>query len=82
MVMLSKEALIKILSQNEGGNDMKIADEVVPMIQKYLDIFIDGAVLRSLQSHKDINGERGDKSPLELSHQDLERIVGLLLMDM
>ncbi|AJV11573.1 BMC_2a_G0007560.mRNA.1.CDS.1 [Saccharomyces cerevisiae] len=80
--MLSKEALIKILSQNEGGNDMKIADEVVPMIQKYLDIFIDEAVLRSLQSHKDINGERGDKSPLELSHQDLERIAGLLLMDM
>ncbi|AJP37592.1 Mhf2p [Saccharomyces cerevisiae YJM1078] len=80
--MLSKEALVKILSQNNSGKDMKIADEVIPMIQKYLDIFIEEAALRSLQSHKEMNGKHDDKGPLELSHQDLERIVGLLLMDM
>ncbi|CAI4037748.1 hypothetical protein SMKI_04G0790 [Saccharomyces mikatae IFO 1815] len=80
--MLSKEALVKILSQNNCGKDIEISDEVIPMIQKYLDIFIEEAALRSLQSHKDINKEHDKKDPLELSHQDLERVVGVLLMDM
>ncbi|EJS44403.1 YDL160C-A [Saccharomyces arboricola H-6] len=80
--MLSKEALIKILGQNNGGKDMKIDEKVIPMIQKYLDIFVEEAALRSLQSHKDASEGHDDNGPIELSHLDLERIVGLLLMDM
>lgn len=81
IIMLSKDALIKILSQNNFRKDIKIDDKVLPMIQNYLDIFIEEAALRSLQSQKDASGGHRD-GPLELSHLDLERIVGLLLMDM
>ncbi|CAI1892226.1 hypothetical protein SEUBUCD646_0D00890 [Saccharomyces eubayanus] len=81
-MMLSKEAIIEILSQNNGSKNIKIADEVILMIQKYLDIFIEEAALRSLQSHKDSPEAHDDGGPFELSHLDLERIVGLLLMDM
>ncbi|CAI4057916.1 hypothetical protein N7582_000965 [Saccharomyces uvarum] len=81
-MILPKEAIIKILSQNNSDKNIKIDDKVIPMIQKYLEIFIEEAALRSLQSHKDSSGAHDGDGPLELSHLDLERIVGLLLMDM
>ncbi|KAG0671080.1 DExD/H-box ATP-dependent RNA helicase dhh1 [Maudiozyma exigua] len=52
--------------------------EVTEGITKYLELFTEEAILRSVENHKD----NGNGQELYLEYDDLEKIIGLLMMDM
>ena len=67
--------LVKHFLSNKGSN---VTPEVNEGITKYLELFAEEAILRSIENHKD----KGTEKEMYLEYDDLEKIVGLLMMDM
>ncbi|CCE91095.1 Mhf2p TDEL_0C02060 [Torulaspora delbrueckii] len=69
--------------ENESTN---ITDETVGMMQKYMEVFVREAVLRSSANKEQIkvehSGAQRNSNEIVLTHEDLENITGLLLLDM
>lgn len=83
MSMVPKETIVRILKLQAFENEStSITEETVTMLQKYLDVFIREAVQRSI-ANKESQGNRGNgEGEIELNHEDLEMITGMLLLDM
>lgn len=66
----------------------KITEETVSMLQKYMEVFVREAVMRSSVNKEQVKREQGalqaqePASGVTLTHEDLENITGLLLLDM
>ncbi|QLQ79165.1 hypothetical protein HG537_0B05130 [Torulaspora globosa] len=66
----------------------KITEETVGMLQKYMEIFVREAVLRSqvnkeqVKKEQDVVYGKRDAKEIILTHEDLENVTGLLLLDM
>ncbi|CCD22353.1 Mhf2p NDAI_0A01950 [Naumovozyma dairenensis CBS 421] len=85
------ETIEKILrSESFQNKDTTITKETILMIQRYMDLFIKEAVIRSYENKvatqvEDFDDEEDadeEDKTIELTHLDLERIVGLLLMEL
>lgn len=80
-------ALILEVGAFEHGTT-KITEETVGMLQKYMEIFVREAVLRSQVNKEQVKKEQdavsGNREAKEvtLTHEDLENVTGLLLLDM
>lgn len=62
-----------------------ITEDTVKITQKYIDLFIREAVLRSMENKEQIKKEEHESSFTDnviLTHTDLEDISGLLLLDL
>lgn len=66
----------------------KITEETVDMLQKYMEVFVREAVMRShankeqIKKEQDATHGRQAANELTLTHEDLENVTGLLLLDM
>lgn len=75
--------------ENESTN---ITDDTVSMVQKYMEVFVREAVLRSSANKEQlklenagaqpVSGAQRNASEVVLTHEDLENVTGLLLLDM
>ncbi|CCF56388.1 hypothetical protein KAFR_0B00900 [Kazachstania africana CBS 2517] len=76
---IPKETISRILLNklNENGENFSINTETVESVTKYTDVLIEEMVLRSLENKENI----AEATPT-LDVDDLEKIIGLLLLDM
>ncbi|GAV55175.1 hypothetical protein ZYGR_0AS04990 [Zygosaccharomyces rouxii] len=80
MSMVPKETIVRILKLQAFEHESTIiTEETVTMLQKYLEVFVREAVQRSV-ANKDSHGEGNGE--VQLNHEDLEKITGMLLLDM
>ncbi|CCE63772.1 hypothetical protein TPHA_0F02910 [Tetrapisispora phaffii CBS 4417] len=98
---IPKDTIARILQLESFGEETRISAESVGILQKYMELFVREAVLRSIENReqKQSNIEALKKAPakanpdqlqtfqhsfngIELTHEDLEEISGLLLLDM
>lgn len=73
-------------------NSTRITEETLTMLQGYMEILVREAVLRSLANKEQAKQQdeglfrssniKNENSEVELTHEDLENIAGLLLLDM
>ncbi|SCU93615.1 LAMI_0E14994g1_1 [Lachancea mirantina] len=67
------------------SEDTRITESTVNLVDKYLEMFVREAVLRSLEN-KEQEVKQEENNPLReatvLTHKDLERVLGVLLLDM
>lgn len=74
---MPKETIARILQLNSFEHESTtITEETLTMLQKYLELFVREAVQRSV-ANKESAGEE-----VRLTHEDLENITGMLLLDM
>ncbi|AQZ18446.1 MHF2 (YDL160C-A) [Zygosaccharomyces parabailii] len=77
MATVPKETIARILQLHSFEHvSTTITEETLAMLQKYLELFIREAVQRSV-ANKEVSGDE-----VQLTHEDLENITGMLLLDM
>lgn len=83
MSIVPKETIVRILKlQAFEHESTAITEETVTMLQRYLEVFVREAVQRSV-ANKDLQGNQGiGNGEIQLNHEDLEKITGMLLLDM
>lgn len=76
---IPKETIAQILQLEAFENaDTKMTEETLSMIQRYMELFIREAMCRSLDNKEKELGQ----TDIVIDEKDLERVVGLLLLDM
>mgnify|MGYP003365586608 CR=1 FL=1 len=75
---LPRETISRLVEHYLSNKRTNVTPEVTEGITKYLELFIEEAILRSIENHKD----SGTEKELHLEYDDLEKIIGLLMMDM
>ncbi|CCK69485.1 Mhf2p KNAG_0C03810 [Huiozyma naganishii CBS 8797] len=75
-IQISRETLSRILTQSFKNKSTTIDDQALTSVQKYVETYVQEIILRSLEN-KDLG-----VNPAELTERDIERILGLLLLDM
>ncbi|AMD22041.1 HGL299Wp [Eremothecium sinecaudum] len=61
-------------------DDTRITEDTVMLVEKYMRLFIREAALRSLENKEVLNDVKAENPVLQ--HGDLERISGVLLLDL
>lgn len=82
---IPKNTLARILHMNSFESEStKITEETVESLQKYMELFVREAVLRSIENKERVQNEQNSftGARMDLTHHDLEEIAGLLLLDM
>lgn len=84
---IPKETIARTFQVGAFENESTtITDETVGMMQKYMEVFVREAVLRSSANKEQIkvehSGTQRNSNEIVLTHEDLENITGLLLLDM
>lgn len=91
--IIPKETIARTLQIESFENEStRITEETVAMLQKYMEIFVREAVLRSATNKEQVKkmsskdelppNVHDDNNEILLTHEDLENITGLLLLDM
>ncbi|KAL3232877.1 hypothetical protein RNJ44_04793 [Nakaseomyces bracarensis] len=66
----------------EDKEHTRMSEEVVSKIQQYIDVFAKEAVVRSLEAYEERVEMQDLSQKEEVTHEDLECVAGLLLLDM
>lgn len=84
MSMVPKETIVRILKLQAFENDSTtVTEETVTMLQRYLEVFVREAVQRSVANKDSQYDHEGNmNNEIQLNHEDLEKITGMLLLDM
>lgn len=75
---LPRETISLLVKHYLNNKQTNVTPEVTEGVTKYLELFTEEAILRSVENHKD----NGKGQELYLEYDDLEKIIGLLMMDM
>lgn len=70
------ETIERTIKQSFSDKSTEITPETLLGIQRYFEVFVEEAVLRCQENNEIKDGR------IELTHTQLEEIIGLLLMDM
>lgn len=81
---LPKDTIARIFQNCSFTQDStRITEDTVALTNKYIELFVREAVLRSLENKEKVKPETESlDNGTVLSHEDLEEISGLLLLDM
>ncbi|CAR30079.1 Mhf2p [Lachancea thermotolerans CBS 6340] len=62
----------------------RITESTLSLVDAYLEVFVREALLRSIENKEQVKSEHQDQlgDQVVLTHKDLERVSGLLLLDM
>lgn len=93
MNTVPKETIARLLQLDAFEQDStQITEETLTMLQGYVEILVREAVLRSVANKEEVktegidvedgNGDYSKSDETILTHEDLEKIIGLLLLDM
>lgn len=93
MNTVPKETIARIIQLDAFEQDStQITEETLTMLQGYVEILVREAVLRSVANKEELKTEAVDveggndnhtkNNETILTHEDLEKIIGLLLLDM
>lgn len=80
-----KDTIARIFQTCSFQNDStRITETTLTLVDEYLEIFVREAILRSIENKDQVKDEHQDQlgSQVVLTHKDLERVSGLLLLDM
>lgn len=71
----------------EDKENTRITKDVVSMLQRYIDVFAKEAVVRSLEAFEERiemqdSAHNNNNHNQQVTHEDLECVAGLLLLDM
>lgn len=73
---IPKETIQLLMKGYFKNKQLKVDDDVLEAISEYMHIFVEEATLRSLENRDPSKAE----TPLE--YDDLEKIIGTLMLDM
>lgn len=81
---LPKDTIARIFQTCSFTQDStRITEDTIALTNKYIELFVREAVLRSLENKEKVKPETESlDNGTVLSHEDLEEISGLLLLDM
>ncbi|CAB4252193.1 similar to Saccharomyces cerevisiae YDL160C-A Putative protein of unknown function [Maudiozyma barnettii] len=75
---IPRETISRLVKHYLVDKQLTVTPEVIEGISKYLESFVQEATLRSIENHE-LNGHNQE---LVLEYDDLEKIIGLLMLDM
>ncbi|EDO17067.1 hypothetical protein Kpol_530p37 [Vanderwaltozyma polyspora DSM 70294] len=81
---IPKETIARLLETSSfEHSSTRITEDVVEGLQKYMELFVREAIMRSIETKAKLEEENSFTGVrVELTHTDLEEIAGLLLLDM
>ncbi|SMN18277.1 similar to Saccharomyces cerevisiae YDL160C-A MHF2 Putative protein of unknown function [Maudiozyma saulgeensis] len=74
------ETISRLVKHYLVDKQLTVAPEVIEGICKYLELFVEEAALRSIENHE--TKDNNNNQELVLEYDDLEKIIGLLMLDM
>ncbi|SCV99795.1 LAFE_0B02674g1_1 [Lachancea fermentati] len=84
-IRLPKDTIARIFQTCSFQHDStRITENTLSLMDKYMELFIREAVLRSIENKEQVKQEDDNQidDSIVLTHKDLEKISGLLLLDM
>lgn len=73
---IPKETISRLIIMHLKDKEISISEDVILAITKYIELFVQEATLRSIENHDNTNDD------ITLEYDDLEKIIGLLMLDM